>query len=815
MGKDGTVCFSAEGMLKHYEQFDPVRFKYDIPHIAECLLSDDSQHGAENLTDLFEQELFTIEDMRALIPEIRTAEDAVSAILAQPPDQRIQICKPLLDRRLTNYLRHYEASNNLASLTKRDFSHIMENLYMIYHENEKTILGYAQMLDLVSKRLVNEYVGIDGLERLFSDQYIDFEWEMHLGMDHFRHTMDFYRDHFLHQIRDAHMLEMLLSEDKLYRNVRDVLMQPSVSKISRYFCMMVERQEKVQYMSPIARYLKLDPEFIPRNIIRMASLMAGLFHDIGYPETHLRSLQQRFAQYMPGLSSVHRRQVAIDDRFSLLQNSLLFRVVPLERVLDKVNASKVDHGTLSALTFLLHFYENGSIFTLEPYQAAAVELAALAIFNHTHKYIASDESPEKADDNKARFISNPIAYLLRVCDDLQEWDRVYFEISDQSNILICPRCQTSLVGKRIPDTRKPEKKTGGSGTEKAVGESVNAKHLAERHCYVCACSPDGNKQFHRAFDGEDAFYYRRIYNVIVCEEVTFAPLAPDKDASSWKMVSDLTACLNYEPSRLLHIAYINPGYASHRIRELNKLKPLLQCQVSLPRLWLDYFVTANPLLIKMKLMEQFLMKGDKVVLHALEDKSGIESYLDMELESFCEMTSSFKNSRWEAGIEVSDEKKKQITGAVDRALELYFHLFLYQMLSFRLKAERRPDGSIWESACECLKARISVRYPGSAEFRCLLGDALLQISRLYPQDALAGQIGFPDDYLCQFEPGNWKKELGEDGAASPNFYYTAVKRYVDPLRYHPEKINSRDINAFTDLGFFRILCQYLREPPNE
>jgi len=760
MSSAASVCFWADEMLKHYEEFDPILFKYDIPAITEGLCTCEQAELSE-LVDIQKQE------------EIPNWNRSC-------PQTNLQQYGELLKRRLTNYLRHYEAANDLASLTKRDFSHVMANLHMIYHSEWKKINRQARLIDLVSKRVISGYIGIDGLERLFSDQYIDFEWEMHLGMNHSEHKMDFYRDHFIHQVRDAYMLDLLLEQDKLYQPVLKTLMHSSASKVSQYFCTMVERQRQLVQSSPIEKYLRFDKEFIPRNIIKMAAYMSGIFHDIGYPETYLRSLQRRFAKYMPSSAAINRQQTAIDARFSLLQNSLLFRVVPLQEIQARVNRGKVDHGTLSALAFLLHFYENGIIFKLEPYKAAAIELAALAIYNHTYKYAVSEKPGTKTDENKARFVSNPISYLLRICDDLQEWDRVYFEISSRSNILICPRCQMPIIGKVDGD---------------------------KWHQYICSCPlPDIKTQFQRAFDGSDSFPYRRVYNVSVCDSVEFEPLKKAAENPTWANASDAVVHLNYDAYRLLHIAYISPGYAGYRIRELNKLKPLLFCQSLLPRLWLDYFVTSNPILIKTKLIGK-LYTSDQYkyrLNYKLEtkpeasDDNSISAFLKTEREKLSNFINPIIDS-WASG-------ENKFVEAVKRSIGLYSRLFLYQMLHFKAKAD--PKESLWEAAHQALAKEISETYTGSKEFRCLLGDSLLQLSRIYPKEVLVNQEGYPEDYLTQFEPGDWKKALcNDDVEGSPDFYDTAVERYTDQQSYQPLQSNDDldKIDAFHDLGFFKAI----------
>lgn len=760
MSSDTSIRFRTKEMLEHYERFDLVSFKYDIPAMVNGILG-----WKKSELDL--SQLLTVEEIKAWSN--------------RSPKKNSERFEKLLTRRLTNYLRHYDAANDLTSLTKRDFSHVMANLYMIYYADWDKIKGQAQLIDLVSKRVISEYIGIDGLERLFSDQYIDFEWEMHLGMDHSEYKMDFYRDHFIHQVRDAYMMEMLLEEDKLYKPTLDILTCSSASKVSQYFCTMIERQRQAGVSAPIDKFLQFDKDFIPRNMIKMAAFMAGLFHDIGYPETHLRGLQHRFARYMPSIAAMNRLKTTIDDRFSLLQNSLLFRVVPLQEIQARVNRKKVDHGTLSALSFLLHFYENGIIFKLEPYKAAAIELAALAIYNHTYKYEVAEKSSKRADDSRPRFVSNPISYLLRICDDLQEWDRVYFEISSRSNILICPKCRTALIGKKGDRAEEP-------------------------HRYVCACTPPDDKgysQFERAFDGIDGFYYRRVYNVSVCDDVIFEPLKKDAACLNWGDASDTVVHVNYDPYRLLHIAYISPGYARYRIKELSKLKLLLLRQSPLPRFWLDYFVTSNPILIKTKLLGVFFENDENEyqvsVLAKEADEVAIRQFWESELNKLTGYTDPLIDDLFSEG-----ESREY----VKKAVGLYTRLYLFAAL--HLAKRKKPNHPAWEKAYTNLADTISEEYQGSEEFRCLLGDSLLQLSRLYPKEVLTEQKYIPTDYLEQFEPGNWKETLGSKADCSSDFYYTAIDRYTNPQRYR-SSAPTDEIDAFTDLGFFKILNEKRKE----
>lgn len=141
---------------------------------------------------------------------------------------------------------------------------------------------------------------------------------------------------------------------------------------------MMELQKSYLSYYPYRKLLIFDEDFAPRNTIYMAAYMAALFHDIGYPETHLQSLRRRIFSYMPNMHSRDpQRDVVSSGVFSLLEKSLLFTLVPFEELQNRLYCEKIDHGTISAIAFLLHFYEGGTINQLEPFKAAAVELAAL------------------------------------------------------------------------------------------------------------------------------------------------------------------------------------------------------------------------------------------------------------------------------------------------------------------------------------------------------------------------------------------------------------------------------------------------------
>lgn len=789
------------GMLEYYQRndvrldnleasvgkgFDPVVRKYDLVQITEGILKGAAELPPDN-----------DEQRRAYWEQYHIKPEEISQLEADK-------LRTFIYERIYEYLQDYEDFHELASLTKKDITHVMENLYMIYNKEDEEIRQVVQLINLISQNVISRYIQIDGLERLFNEQYIDFEWEMHLGMDHKQQTMKFYRDHFIHQVRDAYMMDRLLRDGGFYKRVLDVLNRPSTSKVSRYFYKMVERQQEVSL--PNQALLQHDKDFAPRNIIYMSAYMAGLFHDIGYPDTYLQSLRRRISAFTPSMNPGNpMRDTLPKDIFSLLQNSLLFRLVPFEEIQTRVHKDSIDHGTLSAIAFLLHFYENGVIFRLPPYQAAAVELAGLAIYNHTYVYSISETSKKDVDDYRPRFLTNPISYLLRLCDDLQEWDRVYFEISSHSNLITCNRCHTPVVGQKF----------------------WKEKHKRRR--YVCNCCHENQDgAFSRTFDGELSFPYRRLYNIEVCDEVQVENIH-GKDLDD---AEDICFRLRYNPYKLLHIVYISPSYARYRIGELNNLKPLMLYQSGLPRMWLDYVVTANPIFLKTHLLEEYfenLLSVDKTAANKMEGyiralgKAGSRAEaLKDAIDWLMEQLQPILERLWEGeqfGGHLEPDKVAYIKGGIRRALRLYCMLYLYGQMFLR-EPDRPAEPPKWMAEEICKQYCAPDRPDRDEVFQCLLGDCLLQLSRLYTSEQLRRLTCIPKDYMQQFAPGNWKEMLPGRVAkhCSKEFYNYALEQYVNQQEYRPicwellegtgpSAEKNVTVDAFTDLGFFQALYE--------
>lgn len=714
--------FTTDAMLQFYENFDPVTFKYSLL-------------GKIQNEDIDHEQLIALE--------------------------------------------RYEDARQFSSLTRKDYGDIRANLDLVYAEKSKTN-NMIEIFDLIFFKIIGRYLGIDGMERLFSEKYIDFEWDMHLGIDYKKHSMKFYRDHFIHQIRDAYMLHILLREFGYEERVYDILCDFDKSKISRFVCKHVEQQKYTGY-TEMLRSFDADEhqikEFYFKNIIYMSSYMAALFHDIGYPETFNTVNQNRITEYMATLYNVGSVSHNFSRITALLQNSLLFRIVSLAEIRARVNGEEMDHGAMSAIMFLMHFYENGAIYQLEPYKKCAVELAGLAIYNHTNKYSIQDPGRETAY-HRPVLEYNPISYLLRICDDLQEWERVYFEVSQAANMILCRECKTPIVRK--------------------VKELKNGRM---KKFYVCNCNARNEETgevgeegvFKPIFDG---FSYRRLYNVSVCDKVT-AYLTDD----GGKIIYNL----NYELRKLLHIVFINHMFAKYRSKELNQVKKILNYQDDPRTSYLEYFVSANPILIKVVILGERI--GDikdrvETAFHSLIEtaaanefsvKDAVEKapqYMLWQTEAKKRFESEFAEDRDKiVRVAVEPLNNDILKKHVQTAIELYFTLYVV-MIAFKSENQNMSGKANLKSLQKIIAYELSCSYKNYPDLQELIADCLLQFTRMYHRVWELDTI--PAEYYEQYK--------------CSDYTYSCIERYVSAPNYVPIMQNKEEagkmIDAFSDLSFF-------------
>lgn len=511
----------------------------------------------------------------------------------------------------------FEAMQQFGNLTKHKFSDIRENLELVYWDKDvirKDVMAYY----LVEEKVIHQYLAIPQLDSLFDEDYFDFEWDMHVGQNFNEHRNNYYRDHFIHQIRDMYMMLIMLDKFGFYEASYEILKDRNVGKISDYtykkWCEFKIKQGFPQRMilndlideittstgeERDKEKFEYAEKYFFHYVIYASSMLSALFHDMGYPICHFLEVRHRISDYNPFMYMfTHNAVDSFDELAAKLNDSLLFTIVSSHEIKAALQIGKkgrYNHGVYSAIAFLLQFYENGLLFSLSPEKQCAIELAAVAIYNHTAKY---DIIEYRKENNYCWpvFRQNPVSFLLRFCDDLQEWDRRYFEISSASDLIFCPKCGAPML---------KDWETGDSCCQ-----------------YKCLCSD-------RAMPRPESFVKRKLYLVTVADSIdVILEEKKSKDSNNAQEIEDggeknndkkwfLTVKLNYDLYKLLLLSNINNTYAKYRAEELYDLKRLVSYQdfyfqakgkLAFRHIKFDYFMSSNPLLIKLKILEKFLAK---------------------------------------------------------------------------------------------------------------------------------------------------------------------------------------------------------------
>lgn len=454
-----------------------------------------------------------------------------------------------------------------------------ETVRKIYGDD---MLNYLRVIQLADDKFIENFVGIEGIDRLFQYSYFYFEWMMHLEYNKERRDYSYYRDHYVHQIKNMYEMLTLLDEHGFMEKSIDIY-QKSTGVVAEYIRKSVKEQircvdqdERALFESVMQYKIENEemtrkeaseklPERIEecyyRYILHSASIIAALVHDIGYPINFMLRISKTLHEFLPLSESFLHINDAMPHLEEILKSSLLYKTVDPNQIAERVRFGH-DHGAISAVMLLSQYYEAGAIYHLRPIERMAIELAALVIYNHTLRY--EYMTGKKEDLYRNVFDENPISYLFRLCDDIQEWGRVYFDISNKSNFLICPNCHMPIT------------------------KSTNYKGAME---YTCLCG--------KLIDKQTRFSYRKLTHITACKSVTICGEINDKK-------EPLVIRMEYDPVTLLQLSYYSPLFAKQRSEGIYEVKRMLDNQDSLPPIYVDTFLTNNPIAIKVKCLEYYL-----------------------------------------------------------------------------------------------------------------------------------------------------------------------------------------------------------------
>lgn len=474
------------------------------------------------------------------------------------------------------------------SISKEKLFNIYRTVSQLYFQD--VAAEYQKIIEDVFNKFIYLTVNIDGIDMLFDSSYFDIEWQMHYNYDFNKHSSMYYRDHYIHQVRNMYEMFMFLKRfgfesyceewfEKKHTNFVCDYVQKAVEydlknmfeKDKNLYKKIVEQREdfqKGQYDEYILKQLL-------HELIYSVIIVSSLVHDIGYPLSFLLKEDRSISSFLPNAMKFINSIDNVSYLDSKLNDSLLYKLISKEEIEERIK--KYDHGVLSAIILLLYYYDNGKIYSFKKVDRAIIELSALIIYNHTIKY----KSHENSRNKKYHYINNvftknPLSYLFRICDDIQEWERVYFENTEMSNYLICEKCHTPII-------------------------SINdRKNADDKIKYQCTCNENiiSNLRKNR---------YRKTINVNSCKEVI---LKSDDRLVLNGIPQDKELIFYYDLFNLLEIARYNPTFAKYRANEIKKIKKALDNQNDFGFMYIDFFMSSNPVEIKLEILFQFVKKKD-------------------------------------------------------------------------------------------------------------------------------------------------------------------------------------------------------------
>jgi hypothetical protein len=116
--------------------------------------------------------------------------------------------------------------------------------------------------------------------------------------------------------------------------------------------------------------------------------------------------------------------MSFEDLKEKLRDSLLFKSCDLNMLKEHYT---VKHGTKSAISFLYFFYKDQTISMINIEQQSIIEISAIVMHEHT-------------SENVLEYKNDSISYIMKLCDDLQEWERILIQFKDSQCFLKCNKC---------------------------------------------------------------------------------------------------------------------------------------------------------------------------------------------------------------------------------------------------------------------------------------------------------------------------------------------------------------------------------------
>lgn len=400
------------------------------------------------------------------------------------------------------------------------------------------------------QKFLHEYIGIDGLEELLINNYGVIENSIFLEHDDYGNPVHI-REHAKHQMKNAFLGSKLLLE---YGYLSDMAknIYRGASPVTQYLVTQAEKVLAEQFSSENESIIekKMLPEWKESVISKLEEwsyeifMVSSMLHDIGYPlEFYLRSAQ-KLSDYPPYLKILSPTvKTDFSEIKAHLLGSQLFKLIDNQEIRKKYE--KNNHGVLSAVSLLMHFYYSGRIYSLNREQKCILEMSAIAIYRHTDKF-------EKGF--RMVYSRDPISYMVRLCDDLQEWDRFKLLINDKHNYLRCENCWEIL--------QEQDKK------------------------YSC---PGCNRSYRKVTQIDN----RKVNYVCLCDELQL-----EKNGSKVKITVD------FAPMKQLEILMDDYTAIVRSAKDLEKIQSFVKDQSLSPELEIKFYVSNNPIMLIQHMIEE-------------------------------------------------------------------------------------------------------------------------------------------------------------------------------------------------------------------
>lgn len=445
-------------------------------------------------------------------------------------------------------------------LTEHNVDMLLGSRKLLYSQEDAQ--NQLCLLETLEK-FVHEYIGIPGIDELLVNNYAAIENAIFLEHDENGNPKNI-REHAKHQIKNAYLGSVLLLQYDYLKDVAKTIYREQ-SPTTQYLKREAKRSVQEQPYKKNGRWTDATDDAIIAKLKEFSYkifMIASLLHDIGYPlEYYLRLAGQmtNYPPYLKILSATAKADFA--ELKSYLTETKLFRLIDNRKIEKKY--SKNDHGVLSAVSLLMHFYHNGKIYSLSKDQQCLVEMAAIAIYKHTDRF---DENTRMV------YLTDPVSYMVRLCDDMQEWERFKILINRKHNYLQCGTCR------------------------KLMGENDG----------IYSCSSCG-KNYKKLTKIDN----QKINYVYLCDELVIER-------------NDQKTKITFSFNLLKQLEIILDDYTAVKKCEknVNDVRTLLKDQSMQPSIDIDYFVSNNPVMIvnriiggqegRDKLKELCVNTGDKI-----------------------------------------------------------------------------------------------------------------------------------------------------------------------------------------------------------